>query len=44
MTPSPNILRIYGKAPSTLEDVLDFLLYHEGVHSGYIMALKHWVV
>lgn len=39
-TPSPNILKIYGFELKGIEDALEFLLYHEGYHTGYILALK----
>ena len=31
----------YGVEVISIDDALDFLLYHEGFHAGYIMALKH---
>jgi hypothetical protein len=42
-TASPNILRVYGVKLDTIDDALEFLLYHEGFHSGYIISLKHLV-
>lgn len=42
-TPSPNILRIYGIDVHSIEDALEFVLYHEGYHSGSILALKKLV-
>jgi DinB superfamily len=42
-TASPNILKIYGVELNTIDDALDFILYHEGFHSGYIVSLKHLV-
>ena len=39
-TPSANILRVYGIEIKNIDDALEFLLYHEGYHSGYILALK----
>lgn len=42
-TPSPNILRVYGIEIKDIDDALEFLLYHEGYHSGYILALKRVV-
>ncbi len=42
--PSPNILKIYGIELNTIEDALEFILYHEGFHSGYIISLKHLVI
>ena len=42
-TPSPNILKIYGIEINDIDDALEFVLYHEGYHSGYILALKRLV-
>ena len=42
-TTSPNILRVYGVALRNIEDAFEFLLYHDGVHSGAIMSLKNLV-
>ena len=42
-TPSPNIFRVYGIEISSIDDALEFLLYHEGYHSGYIISLIHLV-
>ncbi len=33
----------YGVAVDTLADALDFLLYHEGFHTGYVLAIKKLV-
>ncbi|MGI4834352.1 MAG: DinB family protein [Janthinobacterium lividum] len=41
--PSERIAAIYGVEVATIADALDFVLYHEGFHSGYIVALKHLV-
>lgn len=41
--PSPNILKIYGIELKTFEEVLDFILYHDGYHIGTILALKKLV-
>jgi hypothetical protein len=30
----------YGVEHKNIEDTIDFLLFHEGLHLGYIMALK----
>lgn len=40
---SENIGRYYGIEVLTIEDALEFLLYHEGYHTGKIIALKHLV-
>jgi hypothetical protein len=42
-TASPNILKVYGVRLNTIHDALEFLLYHEGFHSGYIISLKHLI-
>jgi hypothetical protein len=42
-TPSPNILRVYGFEVKGIDDALEFLLYHEGYHSGCVLALKRAV-
>ena len=33
----------YGVEHKNIEDTIDFLLFHEGLHLGYIMALKRMV-
>ncbi len=43
-TPSENILKIYGVSLMTIDDALEFILYHEGFHTGYIISLKHLVL
>lgn len=43
-TPSPNIFRVYGFEIKGIDDAFDFLLYHEGYHTGTILALKKLVV
>lgn len=42
-SPSPNILKVYGIKLNSIEDALEFLLYHEGFHSGYIISLRRLV-
>ena len=42
-TPSPNILKVYGIKITSIEEALEFLLYHEGYHGGCVLALKHLV-
>ncbi len=37
----PWFARPYGIRVNNIEDAMDFLIYHEGLHTGYIMALKH---
>lgn len=43
-TASPNILRVYGIEIKTIDDALEFLFYHEGYHSGYILSQKRLLV
>ncbi|HEX2607187.1 MAG TPA: DinB family protein [Flavisolibacter sp.] len=33
----------YGVTHDTIEDTINFLLFHEGLHMGYVMALKRCV-
>lgn len=42
-TKSENIERYYGIEILTIDDAIEFLLYHEGYHNGKIIALKHLV-
>lgn len=42
-THSERIQERYGVEVRTIDDALDFLLYHEGFHAGYVLALKHLV-
>ncbi len=37
------ILTRYGVELTNINDAINFLLYHEGLHAGYIMAMKHVV-
>ncbi|MEO6547968.1 MAG: DinB family protein [Ferruginibacter sp.] len=37
---SPNIFKVYGIEVTSIDDALEFLLYHEGYHTGYILCLK----
>ncbi len=40
---SENIERYYGIEVLMIDDALEFFLYHEGYHTGKIIALKHLV-
>ncbi|MDE3250684.1 MAG: DinB family protein [Bacteroidota bacterium] len=40
---SENIERLYGIKVSTIDDALDFLLFHEGYHGGRIITIKKLV-
>ena len=42
-TKSENIERVYGIEVLTIEDALEFLLYHEGYHSANIITIKKLV-
>lgn len=42
-TPSPNIFKVYGIDVKDIDDALEFLLYHDGYHSGSILALRKLV-
>lgn len=42
-SPSTVIPKIYGVDVNTIHDAIDFLLYHEGFHTGYVRSLKHLV-
>lgn len=33
----------YGVAVDSIEDAVAFLVFHDGLHTGYIMALRHCV-
>jgi hypothetical protein len=39
-TPSVMIPKVYGFEVNTIDEAIDYLLYHEGYHSGYIAAMK----
>jgi hypothetical protein len=42
-TPSVMIPQIYGLEVTTLDAAIDYLVYHEGQHAGYVLALKRLV-
>ena len=42
-SPSAMTPKVYGIEVNNIDEAFDFLLYHEGFHSGYILALKHAV-
>jgi hypothetical protein len=39
-TPSEGIRKVYGVEVSTIDEAIDYLLYHEGFHGGYVLSLK----
>ncbi|WP_421796179.1 DinB family protein [Haliscomenobacter sp.] len=41
---SENIERVYGIEVLTIDDALEFLLYHEGYHTGKIISLKQLIL
>jgi hypothetical protein len=43
-TPSPNIFSQYNMSLNSIDDALDFVLYHDGYHIGNIVALKRFVI
>lgn len=42
-TPSVMIPKVYGFEVNTIDEAINYLLYHEGYHSGCIISLKHLV-
>ncbi len=42
-TYSERIKEIYGIDVRTIDDAIDFILYHEGFHIGCVLMLKHLV-
>ncbi len=42
-TPSVMIPKVYGFEVNNIEEALEYLLYHEGYHSGCILSLKRLV-
>jgi hypothetical protein len=42
-SPSVMIPKVYGFEVSDIEDVMEYLLYHDGYHAGCILSLKHLV-
>lgn len=43
-TPSAGIRQVYGVEVTNIDEALSYLLYHEGLHAGYIFSLKRAVV
>ncbi len=39
-SPASMIHRVYGVEVGNLDEALDYLLYHEGFHAGYMLSLK----
>lgn len=42
-TPSLMIPKVYGFEVNNIDEAIDYLLYHDGYHSGCILSLKHLV-
>lgn len=40
-SPSAMILKVYGVEVSNIDEAIDYLIYHEGFHAGYMLSLKH---
>ncbi len=38
--PSAGIRKVYGVEVSNIDEAIDYLVYHEGFHGGYMLALK----
>ena len=38
--PSAGIRQVYGVEVSNIDEAIDYLVYHEGFHGGYMLALK----
>jgi hypothetical protein len=37
------IPKVYGFEVNNIDEAIDYLLYHDGLHTGCIMSLKHLV-
>jgi hypothetical protein len=42
-SPAAMIKKVYRVEVSNIEEAIDYLLYHQGFHAGYILSLKHLV-
>jgi hypothetical protein len=42
-TPSVLIPKVYGFEVTNIDEAIEYLLYHEGLHQGHILSLKHLV-
>lgn len=42
-TPSEFIPKVYGMQITNIDEAIDYLIYHEGTHAGYVLAMKHLV-
>ncbi|QEC53070.1 DinB family protein [Anseongella ginsenosidimutans] len=39
-SPSAGIKKVYEIEVNNIDEALDYLLYHEGLHTGYVISLK----
>ncbi len=39
-SPAAGIRKVYGVEVSSIDEAIDYLLYHEGFHGGYMLSLK----
>jgi hypothetical protein len=39
-SPSAGIRQVYGVEVSNIDEAIDYLIYHEGFHGGYVLSLK----
>jgi hypothetical protein len=42
-THSETILKKYGMPVTSIDEALAFVLFHDGMHTGYVLAMKHLV-
>jgi hypothetical protein len=42
-SPSVMIPKVYGFEVNNIDEAIEYLLYHDGLHTGCIMSLKHLV-
>lgn len=40
-SPSAGIRKVYGVEVTNIDEAIDYLVYHEGFHGGYMLSLKH---
>ena len=40
-SPSVMIQKVYGFEVTNINEAIDYLVYHEGLHHGYILSMKH---
>jgi hypothetical protein len=42
-TPSAGILKVYDIEVNNIDRAIEYLLFHEGLHAGYILSIKHLI-